>query len=128
MKLNTLRISLCLTGLYLLCGCAGVPINEVRNSPTAYEKTSKLQMNDVISCLTTSLDEFRDGRLLITNYQQPPKVEMSIGAFQMGSFKHHYYLVITGAGDGTKVSVKSAGTTYVPLSLPDLISKVKSCI
>lgn len=113
----------------LLSACVGVPITEVRNNPVAYETLTKRSMDDVMSCLMIDFDEFRgDGRMLIANYQQPPKVEISIGAFQMGGFKHHYFLVVTGAGDGTKVSIKSAGTTYAPLSLPDLIGKVKSCM
>lgn len=69
----------------LLSACVGVPITEVRNNPVAYETLTKRSMDDVMSCLMIDFDEFRgDGRMLITNYQQPSKVEISIGAFQVG--------------------------------------------
>lgn len=128
MNPRPLSTILSIPAMCLLSACAGVPVNDVRNSPIVHESVSNHPMNDVLSCLTATLDEFRgDGRMLSASYPQPPMVEISIGAIQMGSFRHHYLLMITGFDGGTKVLVRSSGTTYIPMSQSALIKKVTAC-
>lgn len=128
MNPRLLRATPSIAALCLLSACVGVPVNDVRNSPVVHESVSNRSMNDVLSCLTAALDEFRgDGRMLTASYPQPPMVEISIGALQMGSFRHHYLLMITSLDGGTKVLVRSAGTTFIPMSQPELIKQVTSC-
>lgn len=128
MNPRLLRATPSIAALCLLSACAGAPVNDVRNSPIVHESVSNRPTNDVLSCLNATLDEFRgDGRMLSASYPQPPMVEISIGAIQMGSFRHHYLLMVTSLDGGTKVLVRSPGTTFIPMSLSALIKKVTAC-
>lgn len=123
-----LTATLCIVALCVLSACVGVPVQDVRNSPIVYESVSSRSMNDVLSCLTAALDELRgDGRMLTTSYPLPPVTEISIGAVQLGSFRHHYLLMISGLDGGVKVVVRSAGSTFIPMPQPELIKHVVSC-
>ena len=104
MKPRYLTTTLSISALCLLSACVGVPVHDIRNSPIVYESVSSRSMNDVLSCLTAALDQFRgDSRMLTTSYPQPPVIEISIGAIQMGSFRHHYLLMITSFDEGAKI-------------------------
>lgn len=128
MNPRPLRATPSIASLCLLSACVGVPVNDVHNSPVVHENVSSRPMNDILSCLNATLDEFRgDGRMLSASYPQPPMVEISIGSIQMGSFKHHYLLTVTSRDGGTKVLVRSPGTTFIPMSQSALINKVTAC-
>lgn len=128
MIIRRLIATSCFVIPFLLSSCVGVSINDVRNSPIVYETNSKRSMNDVLYCLNTALDKFRgDGRIVTANYPQPPMTELNIGALQMGRFRHHYLVIIKGFDEGSKVVVRSAGTTYMPMSQSRLIKHVSSC-
>ena len=128
MKPRYLTTTLSISALCLLSACVGVPVHDIRNSPIVYESVSSRSMNDVLSCLTAALDQFRgDSRMLTTSYPQPPVIEISIGAIQMGSFRHHYLLMITSFDEGAKILVRSAGTTFIPMPQSELIKHVVSC-
>lgn len=99
----------------LLLGCQGIPLNEIRKTTPMYTATSAKPLNAVFSCFTTELNVHEDSNVHVLTYPEESKAEFSIGAMQMGEFKHFYLISLARSLEGTRTDIQRSPTDYFPL-------------
>jgi hypothetical protein len=90
----------------LISSCQGLTIDEIRRTKPVDEYISAKNINVVLSCIADS-DVFNDlfDRLKIVTFPDGKKVEIKIGAVQMGEFKHFYLITLMSLDADTKITV-----------------------
>lgn len=133
MNLQTLRARAAIfaASTFLLPGCVGLSIQEVRETKPIYFVQSEKLMSEVLQCFIGNdrLDELRgDGRMHVLAYPEKAGAELSIGAPQASKFRHFYHVSLVARSPGTQIEVRRSPANYLPIQLEELIAIAKQCV